>query len=152
MKLLGGVLIMLALVSGCGDLGATDEELNQAYHRGEKTGLTKGRAGQENIYRRINEASEESYEEGRRRGWSNGWDEGWDEGWEALEETIAEETSYEFDSTPEKIDGSESYEFEPEDLERAEEAPADVREYCEGAVSEAQELGCLSHVESWEVP
>lgn len=55
-------------------------------------------------------------------------------------------------STPIKKNGEPSYEFEPEDIERAEEAPQAVQEYCEGAVSEAQEVGCLSHVEESEVP
>jgi hypothetical protein len=55
-------------------------------------------------------------------------------------------------STPIKKNGERSYEFEPEDIERAEEAPQAVQEYCEGAVSEAQEVGCLSHVEEGEVP
>jgi hypothetical protein len=56
------------------------------------------------------------------------------------------------DSTPLKENDEPSYEFEEEDIERAEEAPQSVREYCEGAVSEAQEIGCLSHVEESEVP
>lgn len=54
--------------------------------------------------------------------------------------------------TPEKENGEDSYEFEPEDIERAENAPQAVQEYCAGAVSEAQEVGCLSHVEASEVP
>jgi hypothetical protein len=58
----------------------------------------------------------------------------------------------EIDPTPEKENGEPSEEFEPNDIERAEEAPQSVREYCEGAVSEAQEVGCLSHVEPSEVP
>ncbi len=56
------------------------------------------------------------------------------------------------DPTPEKLDGSSSYEFEQDDIEQAESASPAVQEYCEGAVSEAQELGCLSHVEESEVP
>jgi hypothetical protein len=56
------------------------------------------------------------------------------------------------DSTPLKENGESSHEFEEEDIERAEAAPQSVREYCEGAVSEAQEVGCLSHVEASEVP
>jgi hypothetical protein len=55
-------------------------------------------------------------------------------------------------STPLKENGEPSREFEEEDIERAEAAPQSVREYCEGAVSEAQEVGCLSHVEASEVP
>jgi len=54
--------------------------------------------------------------------------------------------------TPVKENGERSYEFEPEDIERAEDAPPAVRDYCEGAVSEAQEVGCLSHVDESEVP
>lgn len=54
--------------------------------------------------------------------------------------------------TPTKENGEPSYQFEPEDIERAEEAPESVRRYCEGAVSEAQEVGCLSHVNPSEVP
>lgn len=54
--------------------------------------------------------------------------------------------------TPEKENGEPSHEFEPGDVERAEEASQSVREYCEGAASEAQELGCLSHVEPDDVP
>lgn len=50
------------------------------------------------------------------------------------------------DPTPERLDGSESYEFEPDDLERAENASDAVEDYCSGAVSEAQYVGCLSHV------
>jgi hypothetical protein len=56
------------------------------------------------------------------------------------------------DPTPEKLDGSSSYEFEQDDIERAESASSEVQEYCEGAVSEAQELGCLSHVEAGDIP
>lgn len=56
------------------------------------------------------------------------------------------------DPTPLKKSGESSYEFEPDDIERAEEAPQAVREYCEGAVSEAQEVGCLSHVDESEIP
>jgi hypothetical protein len=56
------------------------------------------------------------------------------------------------DSTPEKMDGSSSYEFEAEDIERAESASPEVQEYCAGASSEAQEVGCLSHVEANDIP
>lgn len=56
------------------------------------------------------------------------------------------------DSTPEKLDGSSSYEFEPDDIKRAESASPAVQEYCEGAVSEAQEVGCLSHVDESDIP
>ncbi len=66
--------------------------------------------------------------------------------------THAGEEDGHINSTPVKENGERSYEFEPDDIERAEEAPPAVREYCEGAVSEAQEVGCLSHVEESEVP
>jgi hypothetical protein len=56
------------------------------------------------------------------------------------------------DSTPEKLDGSSSYEFESEDIERAESASPAVQDYCAGAVSEAQEAGCLSHVDESDIP
>lgn len=56
------------------------------------------------------------------------------------------------DSTPERQDGTPSYEFEPADIERAENASEAVREYCSGAVSEAQEVGCLSHVDESDIP
>lgn len=54
------------------------------------------------------------------------------------------------DLHPEKLDGTESNEFEAEDIEAAENASPEVQEYCSGAVSEAQYEGCLSHVT--EVP
>jgi hypothetical protein len=56
------------------------------------------------------------------------------------------------DPTPEKLDGSASREFESEDIERANNASEAVREYCAGAVSEAQEVGCLSHVDEGDIP
>lgn len=56
------------------------------------------------------------------------------------------------DPTPEKLNGSSSYEFEQDDVEQAESASPEVQEYCQGAVSEAQELGCLSHVEEGDIP
>lgn len=58
----------------------------------------------------------------------------------------------ELDATPEKIDGSPSYEFEQEDLDAAEGASDAVKEYCADAVSEAQRLGCESHVTEDEIP
>ena len=54
------------------------------------------------------------------------------------------------DSTPEKLDGTESHEFEKDDLDRANEASDEVKGYCADAVSEAQRVGCESHVT--EVP
>ena len=56
------------------------------------------------------------------------------------------------DSTPERLDGSESYEFEQEDIDAAEGASDSVKEYCADAVSEAQRLGCESHVTEDEIP
>lgn len=56
------------------------------------------------------------------------------------------------DSTPERLDGSESHEFEQEDLDAAAGASDAVREYCSDAVSEAQRLGCESHVTEDEIP
>lgn len=50
------------------------------------------------------------------------------------------------DPEPEKLDGSESLEFEREDLEAARNAGRLVELYCESASSEAQYEGCLSHV------
>ena len=54
------------------------------------------------------------------------------------------------DSTPEKLDGAESYEFEQDDIDAAEGASDEVRDYCSDAVSEAHRIGCESHVT--EVP
>ena len=56
------------------------------------------------------------------------------------------------DPTPTKLDGTESHEFEDDDLERAAGASEEVQDYCAGAVSEAQRLGCLSHVDESDVP
>jgi hypothetical protein len=56
------------------------------------------------------------------------------------------------DPTPEKLDGTPSHEFEQEDLDAAEGASDAVKEYCSGAVSEAQRLGCESHVTDDEIP
>jgi hypothetical protein len=58
----------------------------------------------------------------------------------------------ELDATPEKIEGTPSYEFEQEDLDAAEGASDAVKEYCADAVSEAQRLGCESHVTEDEIP
>jgi hypothetical protein len=58
----------------------------------------------------------------------------------------------EVDPTPEKLDGTPSYEFEQEDLKAAEEASDAVKDYCADAVSEAQRLGCESHVTEDEIP
>jgi hypothetical protein len=56
------------------------------------------------------------------------------------------------DPTPERLDGSQSQEFEQDDLERAAGASDAVKEYCSGAVSEAQRLGCESHVTDADLP
>lgn len=56
------------------------------------------------------------------------------------------------DPTPTKLDGTPSSEFEQEDLDAAAGASDAVKAYCAGAVSEAQRLGCESHVTDEEVP
>jgi hypothetical protein len=56
------------------------------------------------------------------------------------------------DPTPARLDGSESHEFESQDIGRARSASDEVKEYCSGAVSEAQEVGCLSHLDEGEIP
>ncbi|MGH2948305.1 MAG: hypothetical protein ACRDPC_18965 [Solirubrobacteraceae bacterium] len=56
------------------------------------------------------------------------------------------------DSTPEKLDGTESYEFEQDDLDAAAGANDAVKEYCADAVSEAPRLGCESHVTDEDLP
>jgi hypothetical protein len=56
------------------------------------------------------------------------------------------------DPTPEKLDGTSSYEFEQDDLDRAENASDAVKEYCADAVSEAQRIGCESHVTDEDLP
>jgi hypothetical protein len=56
------------------------------------------------------------------------------------------------DPTPEKLDGTPSNEFERDDLDRAGDASDAVKDYCAGAVSEAQRLGCESHVTEDEIP
>lgn len=56
------------------------------------------------------------------------------------------------DATPERQDGSSSREFEADDIERADGASEAVKEYCDGAASEAQYVGCLSHVDEEDIP
>lgn len=56
------------------------------------------------------------------------------------------------DPTPEKKDGSSSYEFEQDDIDRAENASNEIEDYCDGAVSEAQRTGCMSHVTEEDIP
>ena len=57
-----------------------------------------------------------------------------------------------FDPTPEKLDGTPSHEFEQDELDRAQDASDDVKDYCADAVSEAQRRGCESHVEDQDLP
>ena len=56
------------------------------------------------------------------------------------------------DPTPEKLDGTPSSEFEQQDLDNAGGASDAVKEYCADAVSEAQRIGCESHVTDDELP
>jgi hypothetical protein len=56
------------------------------------------------------------------------------------------------DATPERQDGTSSHEFEQEDIDTANEASDAVQEYCSGAVSEAQRVGCESHVSDEDLP
>lgn len=49
-------------------------------------------------------------------------------------------------------DGTQSQEFEQDDLDRAAEASDAVKDYCSGAVSEAQRVGCESHVTEDDIP
>lgn len=56
------------------------------------------------------------------------------------------------DPTPERIDGSQSQEFESDDIDRAESASDAVKDYCADAVSEAQRTGCESHVTEEDIP
>jgi hypothetical protein len=58
----------------------------------------------------------------------------------------------EVDPTPEKLDGTPSYEFEQDDLDAAEGASDAVKEYCADAVSEAQRVGCEAHVTDDDLP
>ena len=53
---------------------------------------------------------------------------------------------------PEKLDGTESHEFESDDVERAEGVSPAVKAYCADAVSEAQRLGCEAHVTEEDIP
>ena len=56
------------------------------------------------------------------------------------------------DPTPEKLDGTPSSEFEQDDIDRAEGASDAVKEYCADSVSEAQQVGCESHVTESDIP
>jgi hypothetical protein len=60
--------------------------------------------------------------------------------------------SHAIDPTPQKLDGTKSHEFEQDDIDRAGRASDAVKDYCADAVSEAQRLGCESHVTDDEVP
>jgi len=55
-------------------------------------------------------------------------------------------------TAPLKQDGGRSYEFEQDDYDAADEASPQVEDYCADAVSEAQRLGCESHVRPEDVP
>lgn len=55
------------------------------------------------------------------------------------------------DPTPERLNGSSSTEFEQEDIDHANAASDAVKNYCSGAVSEAQYVGCVSHVDESDI-
>jgi hypothetical protein len=147
MKLAAG-LAFLVLFAGCADSGATKEELALARQEARQVGREEAR---QNAARRIRAAHAHGFLAGMR--WENRMSEEVGEEVRAEEEAELEEIDAGYiNPYPIKQNGEPSYEFEPDDIERAEEADQSVREYCEGAVSEAQEVGCLSHVEPWEVP
>ncbi len=56
------------------------------------------------------------------------------------------------DPTPERLDRSSSHEFEQDDIDRANDASDAVKDYCSGAVSEAQRVGCEAHVTEDDSP
>ncbi len=56
------------------------------------------------------------------------------------------------DPTPEDKNGVPSHEFEQDDIDRANSASQAVKDYCSGAVSEAQYVGCISHVDESDIP
>jgi hypothetical protein len=56
------------------------------------------------------------------------------------------------DPTPEDKNGVPSHAFEQDDIDRANNASDAVKAYCSGAVSEAQYVGCLSHVDESDIP
>jgi hypothetical protein len=58
----------------------------------------------------------------------------------------------EVNPTPEKKDGTPSYEFERDDIDAAENASDAVKEYCADAVSEAQRVGCEARVTEDDIP
>lgn len=148
--LAAGLALLALSIVGCGDTGASEEELAEEYNRGERTGRVKALASAEH---RVKTAHAHGFIDGMN--WEDRMSKRVDEeieGEEIEEEEAAYAGSSYINPTPMKENGEPSYEFEPEDIERAEEAPTEVQEYCEGAVSEAQEVGCLSHVEPSEVP
>jgi hypothetical protein len=55
-------------------------------------------------------------------------------------------------AAPLKKDGSRSYEFEQDDYDTADQVSPEVKDYCADAVSEAQRLGCESHVQPEDIP
>jgi hypothetical protein len=143
LKLLGVLALVALVIVGCGDTGATSDELHEARVRGEKAGRTTAEA---DVSSRIARARENAYWEGNLDGEEEAYE--LEEEFDREQEEEVEGEEGEFDPTPEKLNGEDSYEFEPDDLERAEEADEELREYCAGAVSPAQELGCLSHTEA----
>jgi hypothetical protein len=56
------------------------------------------------------------------------------------------------DPTPENKNGVPSHAFEQGDIDRANNASDAVKEYCSDAVSEAQYVGCISHVDESDIP
>lgn len=56
------------------------------------------------------------------------------------------------DPSPENKNGVPSHAFEQDDIDRANNASDAVKAYCAGAVSEAQYVGCLSHVNESDIP
>lgn len=56
------------------------------------------------------------------------------------------------DPTPADQSGVPSDEFEQADIDQANGASEAVKEYCAGAVSEAQYVGCISHVTDSDIP
>lgn len=133
-----GVVLAALIFAGCGETGASPEELGQAFRQGERAAK---REAVDVANRRVAKA--------RNKGYWSGWSDGWDDAAAAVEE----EADYdEIDPTPERLDGTSSYEFEPDDIARAESASQELQDYCAGAVSEAQEIGCLSHVDPEDIP
>lgn len=151
---------MAVLLAGCGTTGASDQEVreaeNKAFTEGQEVGERKGESA-------VEDANASRIAQARENGYWEGWDEGYEEGEESayelgeeLDEEEREELREQFglpgeegsiNPEPRNQYGEPSQEFEPDDIERAEEADQELREYCEGAVSEAQEVGCLAHAD-----